>query len=97
MELTKDGGYGALEQRLDVYLQKSKVSLFVQRVTSEEIAKGSPLFDLLKKLRLSRSRAVTVEKVVQRKFDAVNAILKLSWEELGIQKPRVEDLSEEEL
>ena len=71
-----------IEQELD----KIKVSKFIKRVTSEEIFKDSPFFILLRKL-LNRSIPTTIEKVVQKKCDAVDAIVKLSWEELGITKP----------
>ena len=57
---------------------------FVQRMTSEEIVKGSPIFECLKKLKLSRSRFQTIEKVTQRKYDAIEAIMNMSWEDLGL-------------
>ena len=65
-------------RRLNKHMKHSKVEMLIEKITTSEIKKNSPMFNLLKNL-LDYSVPVTIERIVQRKFDAIDAINRLSW------------------
>ena len=71
-------------------MQKLKIEKFIEKIITEEITTTAPIYKLLKTL-IGRSVPITIERIVQRKFDAIDAISKLSWAELSIQEPVLSD------
>lgn len=65
-------------RRLAKNMMQLKVEMLIEKITSSEISKNSPLYSLLKNL-LGQSVPITIERIVQRKYDAIDAINSLSW------------------
>ncbi len=68
--------------------QKLKVNKFIEKVTTEEITRGSPLYKALKSL-IGKRCEKTIEHVVQRKHSAIDAIEQKSWQELCLEEPNL--------
>ena len=79
-------------RKIKQHLKYLKIALFIEKVTSVEITKNSMIYKILRKL-IGRSIPTTIERVVQRKFDAIDAINNSSWEALDLVEP---ELSEED-
>ena len=65
-------------RRLTKHMMHLKVEMFIEKITSSEITKNSPIYNLLKNL-LGQSVPITIERIVQRKYDAIDAINCLTW------------------
>lgn len=68
--------------------QKLKVNKFIEKVTTEEITRGSPLYTALKSL-IGKRCEKTIEHVVQRKSSAIDAIERKTWQELCLEEPNL--------
>lgn len=56
----------------------------------------SPLYLTLQRL-LGKDVPVTIGRVLQRNIDALEAIEKLSWEELSLKEMKISDFTDEQL
>lgn len=77
-------------RRLAKHMMQLKVEMFIEKITSSEISKNSPMYNLIKNM-LGQSVPITIERIVQRKYDAIDAINCLSWQDVGLEPPVLTD------